>query len=188
MLQEKGEHEVSDAGGGVSTGTFFFCLYKVPSHRRGASHLPTVSGKVSARQARDAGSNPGLGRFPGVGNGNPFQYSCLGNHVDVGAWWLTVHGVAKSWTWLSDQTTSTPSPGVGGNLEPSSHPTLGILCHLQAHTRVWGVTLLNWVQPSAPWALRLYQPLISPPEPLYPVKNTCLRLSSRDFGFIYSPD
>ena len=35
------------------------------------------------------------GRSPGEGNGNPFQCCCLGNHVDRGAWWATVHGVAK---------------------------------------------------------------------------------------------
>ena len=40
----------------------------------------------------------------GEGNGNPFQYSCLGNPMDGGAWWATVHGVAKSWTRLSDFT------------------------------------------------------------------------------------
>ena len=38
----------------------------------------------------------------GEGNGNPFQYSCLENPTDKGAWWATVHGVAKSRTWLSD--------------------------------------------------------------------------------------
>ena len=43
--------------------------------------------------AGDMGSIPGLGRFPGEGNGNPLQYSCLGNPVDRGAWWATVHGV-----------------------------------------------------------------------------------------------
>ena len=50
----------------------------------------------------DPGSIPGLGRSPGEGNGNPFQYSCLENPMDGGAWWATVHGVAKSWTRLSD--------------------------------------------------------------------------------------
>ena len=44
---------------------------------------------------RDAGSISGLGRSPGVGNGNPFQYSCLENYVDRGAWWATVHGIAE---------------------------------------------------------------------------------------------
>ena len=46
--------------------------------------------------AGDAGSIPGLGRYPGERNGNPIQYSCLGNPMDKGAWWATVHGVAKS--------------------------------------------------------------------------------------------
>ena len=46
-------------------------------------------------------SIPGLGRSPGGGNGNPLQYSCLGNPTDRGAWWTTVHGVAKSQTGLS---------------------------------------------------------------------------------------
>ena len=45
---------------------------------------------------RDAGSTIGLGRSPGVGNGNPLQYSCLENSMDRGAWWATVHGVIKS--------------------------------------------------------------------------------------------
>ena len=47
---------------------------------------------------------PFLGRedFPGGGNGNPFPYSCLGNPIDRGVWRATVHGVAKSWTQLSD--------------------------------------------------------------------------------------
>ena len=50
----------------------------------------------------DAGSIPGLGRSPGGGNSNPFQYSCLGNPKDRGAWWATVHGVAKSRTRLGE--------------------------------------------------------------------------------------
>ena len=45
--------------------------------------------------AGDAGSIPGLGRSPGEGSGNPLQYSCLGNPMDRGVWWATVHGVAK---------------------------------------------------------------------------------------------
>ena len=40
----------------------------------------------------------------GEGNGNPLQYSRLEGPMDGGAWWATVHGVAKSWTWLSDFT------------------------------------------------------------------------------------
>ena len=55
-------------------------------------------GKMSARNAGDLGSIPGLGRSPGEGNGNRLQYSCLENSMDGGAWWATVHGVEKSWT------------------------------------------------------------------------------------------
>ena len=60
--------------------------------------------KASASNMGDLGSIPGLGRFPGEGNGNPLQYSCLENPMDGGAWWATVHGVAKSRTQLSDLT------------------------------------------------------------------------------------
>ena len=45
--------------------------------------------------AGDMGSIPGLRRSPGEGNGNPFQYSCLGNPMDRGDWRASVHGVAK---------------------------------------------------------------------------------------------
>ena len=60
--------------------------------------------KASACNAGDLGLIPGLGRSPGEGNGNPLQYSCLENPMDRGAWWATVHGVAKSRTQLSDFT------------------------------------------------------------------------------------
>ena len=43
----------------------------------------------------DAALIPGSGRFPEEGSDNPFKYSCLGNLGDRGAWWVTVHGVAK---------------------------------------------------------------------------------------------
>ena len=45
--------------------------------------------------AGEVGSIPGSRRSPGEGNGNPFQYSCLGNSMDRGACQATVHGVAK---------------------------------------------------------------------------------------------
>ena len=54
----------------------------------------------NAGDIRDLGSIPGLGRSPGGGHGNPLQYSCLENFTDRGAWWATVHRVAKSWTRL----------------------------------------------------------------------------------------
>ena len=58
--------------------------------------------KVSAWNAGDLGSIPASGRSPGEGKGNPLQYSCLENPMEGGAWWATVHGVAKSRTRLSD--------------------------------------------------------------------------------------
>ena len=51
---------------------------------------------------QDLGSIPGLGRSPEEGHGNPHQYSCLKNSMDRGAWWATVHRVAKSQTCLTD--------------------------------------------------------------------------------------
>ena len=60
--------------------------------------------KASVYNAGDLGSIPGLGRSPGEGNGNPLQYACLENPMDRGAWQATVHGVAKSWTRLSNFT------------------------------------------------------------------------------------
>ena len=52
--------------------------------------------------AGDAVSISGWGRTPGGGRGNPLQHSCLENPMDRGAWWATVHRVAKSQTRLSD--------------------------------------------------------------------------------------
>ena len=56
---------------------------------------------ANAGDAGDLSWIPGLGRSPGVGNGNPLQYSCLENSMDRGAWWATVHGVMKSQTRLN---------------------------------------------------------------------------------------
>ena len=60
-------------------------------------------GKESDCNLGDLGSIPGLGRSPGEGNGYPFQYSCLENSMDRGAWRATIHGVTKSWTPLSNE-------------------------------------------------------------------------------------
>ena len=57
-------------------------------------NLPTNAGATG-----DASSIPGSGRSPGGGYGNPLQYSCLGNPMN---WPVTVHGVTKSWTRLSN--------------------------------------------------------------------------------------
>ena len=55
---------------------------------------------ANAGDIKDMGSILGLKRSPGVGNGNPLQYSCLENSMDRGAWWAMVHRVAKSQTRL----------------------------------------------------------------------------------------
>ena len=53
---------------------------------------------ANAGDVRDLGSIPGSGGSPGVGNRNPFQYSCLGNPMDKGASWAIVQGISKSQT------------------------------------------------------------------------------------------
>ena len=82
-----------------NTGFHYFLLSSHTSGFPGGSEV-----KASARNARNLGSIPGSGISPGEGNGNPLQYSCLKNPMDRGAWRATVHGVAKSWTRLSDFT------------------------------------------------------------------------------------
>ena len=54
-----------------------------------------LNGKESVCSAGDPGLIPGSGRCPGEGNDNPFQYSCLENPIDRGAWWPTVHGIER---------------------------------------------------------------------------------------------
>ena len=69
------------------------------------SGLPMcLSGEESAchcRRCRRHRFNPWVRKIPGEGNGNPVQYSCLGNPMDRGTWWATVHRVPKSQTGLS---------------------------------------------------------------------------------------
>ena len=79
-------------------------------HLHRASQMAQVvkNPPVNERDARHLGLIPGSGKCPGGGNDNPLQYSCLGNPMDWGAWWASVHGVAKSWTGLSMQTYTNP--------------------------------------------------------------------------------
>ena len=58
--------------------------------------------KIQPANARDTGSIPDPGRSPGEGNGNPLQYFYLGNPMDRGAWWATVHGDKKESVTISD--------------------------------------------------------------------------------------
>ena len=65
------------------------------------AHLSYVWSSLVAQMGKnvgDLGSVPELGRSPGVGHGNPFQYSCLENPMDRGAWQATVHGITESQT------------------------------------------------------------------------------------------
>ena len=82
------------------------------------------AGKESACNAGDPSSIPGLRRSPGEGLGYTLQYSCLENFTDRGAWRVTVHGITKSWTQLSDSHTHTHTHThtVAGRLQP--HPML----------------------------------------------------------------
>ena len=63
-----------------------------------ASLMSQLVGKESACNLGDQGSIPGWGRFPGEGNGNLLQYSCLENFTDRGTWQATIHGAAKNQT------------------------------------------------------------------------------------------
>ena len=71
-------------------------------HHMGFPGSSAVSLLLPPANAGDSGSVPGLGRSPGEGNGNPLQYSCLGNPREGGAWWATVHGVTNCQRRLSD--------------------------------------------------------------------------------------
>ena len=71
-------------------------LSKLPRGFPGGSSGKELT--FQCRILRDVGSIPDLGRSPGVENGNPFRYSCLGKPMDRGAWWAMVHRVANSWT------------------------------------------------------------------------------------------
>ena len=74
-------------------------MYKVSPRRLSGEESVCNAGAVE-----DMGSMSGLGRSPGIGNGNPLQCSCLENSMDGGAWQATVLGVAKSQTSMSKHT------------------------------------------------------------------------------------
>ena len=83
-----------------------FCIYFVNAEIMG--FLGGSDSKESSCNAEDLDLIPKSGRSPEEGNGNPLQYSCLGNLMDRGAWWATVHGVAKSWNnWVTNTFTFT---------------------------------------------------------------------------------
>ena len=85
-------HEVKDLG--LSP----VLNYECPRESEGFPGSVGKESTCSAQDTGDVGSISGSRRSPGVKNGNPLQYSCLGNSMDRGAWWATVHGVTKSRT------------------------------------------------------------------------------------------
>ena len=87
---------------------------------------------ANAGDKRDVGLIPGSGRSPGGGHGNPLQYTCLGNPMDRGACWTTVHRITKSQTQLSDLVPNMHIKPPG--LTPQGQPLQGYLRHLTAWT------------------------------------------------------
>ena len=78
--------------------TYVFICLRMFMYR--ASHVALVvkNPPANARDIREAGLIPGLGRSCGGGSSNPLQYSCLENPMDREAWWAIVHNVTKGWT------------------------------------------------------------------------------------------
>ena len=92
--------------------------------------------KESACQCRRCKINPWVRKIPLGGNGNPLQYSCLGNPMDRGVWWATIHGVAKSWTRLSTHAPRNENTGmehIQGNPGVPSKVSEGISGALKIH-------------------------------------------------------
>ena len=84
--------------------SLFIFLISPKSHLKGVPGGSVVKNHLASAEdsTRTGYSIPGSGRFTAGGNGNPLQYSCLENPMGRGAWQATVHGVTKSWTWLSN--------------------------------------------------------------------------------------
>ena len=109
--------------------------------------------KKSTCSAGDLGSIPELWRFPEEGNDNPFQYSCLGHYIDRGAWWATVHGVARVG---HDLATKLPLP-----LHVVRHSEsfyFNLVC-IFLHLHVYSPKAPSWVKMSSfSWSLKLKKP------------------------------
>ena len=81
---------------------------------------------ANSGDAGDVGLNPGSGRSPGVGNGNPLRYSCLENSMERGTWWAAIQGASKTWPQLSNWT-HTHTIQYSSNIFPP----------LQGHMALW---------------------------------------------------
>ena len=118
-------------------------------HQRSRGHFKNLSskkeylkgfsggsdGKESACSVEDPGSILESVRSPGEGNGYPRQYSCLENSMDRGTWWATVHGVAKSWTRLSNSHLSEQQSRILGDFLLIQYPLLRHWPHLKSSKR-----------------------------------------------------
>ena len=107
------------------------------------------------------GSVPGLGRFPGGGNGNPLQYSCLENPKDKGAWYAIAHRVAKSRTWLK---------------RPSTHAKLILIINFLNNYKNFAFSYCLRT------ARRSNQSILKEINPEYPMED--LMLKSQCFGYL----
>ena len=96
------------------------------------------------QQTRDTSLIPGLGKFLGVGNGNPLLYSCLENSMDRGTWWATVHGVAESDMTEHSNSNGGRNPGSVSFLQMrTSEDGLGIEPGLRREGRASGLFLMK---------------------------------------------
>ena len=130
-------------------------------------------GKASVYNAGDQGSSPGLGRSPGEGNGSPLQYYCLENPMDRGAWQVTVSGVAKSWTRLSDFTSLWRSQGK--NTE--------VVCHSLLQWTTFCQTLERLLR--VPWtAKRSNKSILKEISPECSLEGLMLKLKLQYFGYL----
>ena len=107
-----------------------------PSGRASQVVLVVKNPPANAGDAGDAGSAPGLGRSPEDGNCNPLQYSCLGNSMDRGFCQATVHGTAKSGTWLNAHTHTHPPP----------HPPPRARARARTDTPFQEITSTGWMK------------------------------------------
>ena len=99
---------------------------------------------ANAGDTRDSGLIPGMGQFPGGGNGNPLQYSCLGNPMDRGDWWATVHGVAESGTAEHTHTHTHTHTGTHIDVDFRAHPESELM---------YLISLVAWSDPLGPTSL-----------------------------------
>ena len=90
-------------------------------------------GKESTCSAGDTGSIPVLGRFPGEGNGNPFQYSCLGSPMNRRACMAINHGVSR----VGNNIVTKPLPLLATNKLPRWHSGKESACQCRRHKRQW---------------------------------------------------